>query len=50
MEACKGLSPEDEAACMLALGCDSKAVHQRLDGEEEEQGAAAKAQKEASKK
>lgn len=36
MEACKNLPPEDEAACMLALGCDAQAVHARLDGEEEE--------------
>lgn len=35
IEACKNLPPEDEAACMLALGCDAKAVHARLDAEEE---------------
>ena len=38
MEACKNLSPEDEAACMLQHGCDAGAVHARLDGED---GAAA---------
>lgn len=34
MEACKNLSPEDEAACMLQHGCDAGAVHARLDGED----------------
>ena len=37
IEACKNLPPEDEAACMLALGCDAQAVHARLDAEEEEE-------------
>lgn len=31
------MPPQDEAACMLALGCDVEAVHARLDTEEEEQ-------------
>ena len=31
------MPPEDEAACMLALGCDAQAVHARLDAEEEEE-------------
>jgi hypothetical protein len=28
------MTPEDEAACMLQHGCDSGAVHARLDGEQ----------------
>jgi hypothetical protein len=42
MDACKGLSPEEEAACMLQFGCDAGAVHARLDGEEAAEAAAAK--------
>jgi len=40
MDACQGLPPVEEAACMLQFGCDAGAVHTRLDGEED--GAAAK--------
>lgn len=40
MEACKGMSPEDEAACMLQHGCDAGAVHARLDAEEAAKAAA----------
>jgi hypothetical protein len=50
VDACKNLSPEDEAACMLALGCDSQAVHARLDAEEEEEANKKKAAELAAKK
>lgn len=50
VDACKNLSPEDEAACMLALGCDSQAVHARLDAEEEEEANKKKAVELAAKK
>lgn len=49
IEACKNLPPEDEAACMLALGCDAQAVHARLDAEEEAE-AKKKAEELAAKK
>ena len=44
IEACKNLPPADEAACMLALGCDAEAVHNRLDAEEEEEAKKKKAE------
>ena len=50
LEACSNLPPEDEAACMLALGCDALAVHARLDAEEEEEARKKKAAEELAAK